>query len=646
MKDNTLSKFFYDEELLEKFETVTTPHVFALDMGLGKTQTLYHYIRKHPDKRILVIVNNTKQLDEMMEKLPSIVQVWHSKMELKFHQVMECGILGITKTKFFQLLLNNELEFLEGFNEYYYDEFSGLSPIAATELIGDVNSLANTLKRYNMDINYYYDISKIFEGLLKEINKETYKSGIVYNIKLPPVLRDLSSDLLKEYWAIRSDPEKNKLNLETSIIVLLKAVESDNIYMSKFFVKFSPKYALVVKTNDIKNFIKHKKFIVLDATAQLNKYDYEYLDMTLDSNFTRNTFDYSCLEINCTNIKSVKSHEIRNGNEESIDKLIQDIDEAGRQLYTFAPQKAVDPLVNLFGFNKEKLLYFFSGDDVGSNRLKDVTELNIIATQTYPKILRVVYNHVLYNYSLNDANNNDKDLAEWYMVTRDLIQLIGRTAVRKHEKIKVKIHIKQVDKIYLQLIKESHFKKCKINFINKNAESRSKLELLLELIKIRLTESNRKYVYIEDIVSEHFTSKIQARNFFNRNNKKIIMKLSDTDWVCNKVRGELPFFKNEKNEQMDSKYKGIIRNGVKTEKLRKMQNQTINCPEFQSLPIKNLQNFDNSLEELLPNGTSIIKTQDFLRVTKISKYKLKQYMEQSKYKEQIYIKGHSLYLEL
>ena len=57
-----MKDFFYDKELYEKLQTVKVPTVFALDMGLGKTQTLYKYLQDFPEKKVLVVVNSIDQI--------------------------------------------------------------------------------------------------------------------------------------------------------------------------------------------------------------------------------------------------------------------------------------------------------------------------------------------------------------------------------------------------------------------------------------------------------------------------------------------------------------------------------------------------------------------------------------------------------
>ena len=420
-----MKEFYYEQELLDKFEKINSPYVFALDMGLGKTQTLYEYIQRHPDKHILIIVNSIKQLNEIDESLGEIIKVWHSQLDgVDFEDIKHHNVLAITKTKFFQLLLHEEYDYLNKFEEYYYDEFSGLSPIAASELIEDVANIVNKLRRNASNIQYFFKLSDLFKEIIYEIDQSKYENVTVYNIKLSGALKGKASDLLQEYWELRKNSNIKIPMLDTSVIIALKAMINSEIFMSKFLVGKAQKYAMVIKNDVLKNFIDHKKFIILDATAELNKHDYKYLGITIDKKFSKNEFKYEELTINSYSTVDVNKSEVRKGIEATLDKIVQLIPEKYRNIYTFTPLKTIEPLISTFGFEKQKVFYFFSGEDIGSNSLRDVEELNIICLQTYPKILRVVYNHVLFGYSLEKANRNEHDMAEWYMLTRDLVQLI------------------------------------------------------------------------------------------------------------------------------------------------------------------------------------------------------------------------------
>ena len=141
-------KFYMNNELLQKIQQITIPTCFVLDMGKGKTETIKHYIQQNQSKKILLILNNIDQLEEFYQQIgEEHLTIWYSDPNLgKFKDITFDRVLAITKQKFFQLLIHNELEFLNQFEEYVYDEFSGLSPLTVSELIQDVTSIIQKLK--------------------------------------------------------------------------------------------------------------------------------------------------------------------------------------------------------------------------------------------------------------------------------------------------------------------------------------------------------------------------------------------------------------------------------------------------------------------------------------------------------------------
>ena len=430
--------------------------------------------------------------------------------------------------------------------------------------------------------------------------------------------------------------------LDSSVIITLKSIINSEIFMSKFIVNKSRKYAMVIKNELLRTFIDHKKFIVLDATAELNKYDYEYLGITIDKNFSKNEFKYEELTINSYST-DVNKTEIRKGIENSLDKIVQLIPDNGRDIYTFTPFKTVEPLISTFGFDKQKIFYFFSGEDIGSNSLRDVEELNIICLQTYPKILRVVYNHVLFGYSLEKANRNEHDMAEWYMLARDLVQLIGRTAIRKHSNIPVTINLYQVDNRYIQLIKESHFTNCKINYSVCNHDSRSKADILLELIKYRLKQSDREYVYIEDLIENTLKTKNAISKFFTKNHDKLQHICSELNWEIIKKRGKLIYFENtkidkEKMRRSPTHIKTLYEKATKTAKKEKIAIETRDQIVFSDNGFSPFLSIESHIKELIDNNIKTIKTVDFIEHSKVTKYYLNKYL--NKYPSVGYIKGH------
>ena len=84
--------------------------------------------------------------------------------------ILKCGIL----------IIHQEYEFLNQFDEYYYDEFSGLSPIASTELIDDFTSTARKLKE-DSDFSFIFNLCDLFKELLNELYKDCYKNNYSIN---------------------------------------------------------------------------------------------------------------------------------------------------------------------------------------------------------------------------------------------------------------------------------------------------------------------------------------------------------------------------------------------------------------------------------------------------------------------------------
>lgn len=633
-----MKTFYYNNELLQKMNSVTKPTVFALDLGLGKTQTLYEYINTVKNKKILVVVNNIAQLQEMNDIFENHISIWHSKVNYNFESIMKGSIIAITKQKFFQLLLHEKYMFLNSFDEYFYDEFSGLSPIAATEILNDLSSIYSDLKYRGgneQNIEFLKRISDLFMNLVLEINKSNYEDNIVYNIPLSNEIKGRADDILSEYLKYIQEPNPKIHMLNIMLIIMLKAIIHSDIYMSKYRTHKTVKYPLVIKNNLLKDFIQHKKFIVLDATAQLNKEDYNYLNIQIDYKFSANNDTYDNLTLYSHRIGNIKKQNIRNGSKKALDKIVQYIPHGKKIVHTFSTLDAKEPLINTFGFLEGKLYYFFSGNDIGSNTFRDVTELNIICTQTYPKILRVVYNHIIYGYDLSDANHNDHDKAEWNMITRDLIQLIGRTAIRKHEHIPVCVNIYQVEDIYFQLMKETHFTDVTIIYEqHENPPNRGVKDQLLTLIEARLENNNNKrdIIYIEDLISSHYTNERSRQRFISKNLNDIRQIAKNYNMNCIKVYGKTPYFtKNEKNDT-----------SIKESSMEVPDLPNNLVQEQQSIYITQIttqHDFDTIIASL---HDVITKTSEFMRTYSVSRYKLKKFIHASS--DNISIKGHYLHI--
>ena len=109
----------------------------------------------------------------------------------------------------------------------------------------------------------------------------------------------------------------------------------------------------------------------------------------------------------------------------------------------------------MYGYDFEKVYYFFSGFDIGSNKFVNETELNIIALQTYPKAQRVLYNHIIRGIDLEIANFSRDDKAEQELLSSLLVQNINRSKSRVYDSTdKITINLICVSETIAQKAKE------------------------------------------------------------------------------------------------------------------------------------------------------------------------------------------------
>lgn len=233
--------------------------------------------------------------------------------------------------------------------------------------------------------------------------------------------------------------------------------------------------------------------------------------------------------------------------------------------------------------------------------------------------------------TLEDANKNEKDIAEWYMITRDLIQIIGRTALRKHTNEQVIINLYQVGISYTSLMKEIYFKNCTINNVNNFHDTRSLTERLFELIKIRLTENiNRDYVYIEDFINANFKSSTSTRQFLSRNKSQILKIAKDKNWEYVNPRNTNPYFKNLNCVTSDKIYREVTNTKVKEGGIYDCCSQTENSSEkIEDISTQILKFFIYSEK---------VKTSEIYKSLNISRNQLLEYISQ--YSLPLKVNGH------
>jgi hypothetical protein len=516
----------YDKELYEYFNTCTQPTAFGLGIGKGKTATVIHYIHEQaricPLKRILIIENNIDNLNELYSELGGLLDIWHSDLQdhPNFTEFMKFPRLAITKAKFFQLLVREQYDILNSYNEYFWDEFSGLNPLAVTELASDISAIGSQLSK-RTHTAYTIQCIEFFTNLVKIIQSQVYRDNTTYRLELSKQQQETAGLLFSQYWALRDDERtKYLVNLDIGLLVVLKALKDQNLWISRYSPDdYQQRYAIAVRDDAIKHFITEKKFFVLDATAYYNKASYDYLGIQTISEFARNEINFDNLTIHIHDTSNINTHDIRNGEKKSIVKLFPFIKDT--QVHTFVPKKSWELFTDKLGFPENKLYYFFSGKDIGTNDLRLTTDMNVVAGQTYPRVMRVLYNHLLMNMPLQEANHPQKDLAELHWFARNIVQLIGRTALREYNNTPVNIHYYVIKPSFAYYIRDTYFKGCKIIHHRSNETHTTTSKMIFDALEYLV--STQDTTNVTDFLKQYYDKPKTISDFLTKHKQQLII---------------------------------------------------------------------------------------------------------------------------
>jgi hypothetical protein len=335
------------------------------------------------------------------------------------------------------------MDFFNNFDYIFYDEFGTLNPCLSNDLIKNLSDIQlGSKKIFNKND---YKLHKTLESLFGDVKDRIIDSIYIgEDIKLYNRLFKLECDevyiekanIILNSLKNKNDDESDKSNLKisSSIMLMLHSIINNKLYASVYDSGHEIVYNILGVNDKIKDFISNYKgkFIVMDATADIVKDVYKYLGIEIYDNFTKNkNKTYEHVTLNIYEFKDVEAKLIRSGEESSLDSISQAIKD--RKIISFVPLKIKTAFEKKYGYEIEKVFHFFSGDDVGSNKFRDKTEINIIALQTYPKANRVLYNHIIKGENLESANSSRNDFAEFELLSSHLVQNINRSKSRIYD---------------------------------------------------------------------------------------------------------------------------------------------------------------------------------------------------------------------
>ena len=512
---------YYDEEVLNVLEKVENPTCIALITGGGKSQSIMEFIRRNKNIKSLIIFSTKREQAIFKEELNDDFDFWNGDKgcKLSIDDVKNFNSFSITKQKFINMVLQNKTDFFSEFDYIFYDEFSTLNPCLTNDLIKDLSEIQRyTQKIYNKeDIKLYKSLEVIYSDIknrmldLVYIDDETKLFNRVFKLECDKSYIK-EAEKIMENAGLLDDDKKTNIRISSSILLMLNSIIHNRLYASAYENDRNEIIYSILGVNDmIKTFISNYKgkFIVMDATADIVRDVYDYLNIEVYDDFTKNkNKTYEHVNFNIYEFKDVEPKLIRRGDENSLDKISQAIKD--RKIVTFIPKKVKNSFKNNYGYEIEKIFHFFSGDDIGSNDFRDNTELNIIALQTYPRSNRVLYNHIIKGENLESANTSRNDFAEFELLSSHLVQNINRSKSRIYDcNDEININLICVPR-HIALKASTFMKGSKVKY-NTDIEF-NKYSNITSRVLSCIEDHIKSYIYKEVIELDTF---LIERKFFN-----------------------------------------------------------------------------------------------------------------------------------
>lgn len=148
----------------------------------------------------------------------------------------------------------------------------------------------------------------------------------------------------------------------------------------------------------------------------------------------------------------------------------------------------------------------------------------------------VLCNHIILGMPLHVANHPHRDIVELHWISRNLAQLIGRTAIRKHEGIPVNIHLYVIDEYLVYYLRESFFYGCNIIIHKTQTKKKTQSAIVLQLISEKTSTDST--INVSTILSQFYTSKKSQDEFLRRNKKQLLDIAKQSHKHYKKPRGK------------------------------------------------------------------------------------------------------------
>ena len=513
-------KNHYNKDILRDLETDDNL-VICSPLGSGKSSSVKQYIHTNPDKKILLVLNQIKDLEQFKKDLPDNLIYVDKDSQIKIKEAVNIihagkyNCLAITKVRF-NYMVTVRTKLFDDFDKIIIDESGGLSPIIQDTFDGSIDKILYTLKLIIKTLSKEtLEKSKDLLNFLMDINSDYVSkqktSAKVTKIKVKDEYKKIAHLIINDLLRLYELDRLSEHNI-AKVFGLLVNILNDELYVNEY-INGKNKYSNVLFINKfLKDYIKNKNIPikVLDGTAMLLKPLYEWLELPIKNDYVELPKNYPNLKIHYYKFDDITSFEGRT-NQEVRKRMLQFMKNEGipNDYLIFTNKTSVE----VFEKDYDKVDYAFSGNDVGTNIYRDEKNLVVVFYNTLPQSIRILWNMFIKGMDFERAiSKNELDIAEYELVGSMLVQLVGRTAIRKDSNEDVNVYLFCVHyPIVFSVVEYFNIPRENIFVYNASLDLRKKTNLsvagLLYMVELKLRNGSDE-VDIMELAKEYYGDKL------------------------------------------------------------------------------------------------------------------------------------------
>jgi len=342
--------------------------------------------------------------------------------------------------------------------------------------------------------------------------------------------------------ALYEDDKINEHNIH-KIFGMLNSIIDDELHFNEYNSSKGKQSSILFCNRFLRDFIKEKgvSVKVLDGTAKFLEPLYTWLGIKIKDDYKENLEEYPNMKIHYYKFDDVTPFEGRS-NQEVKERMLQFIEkEKIPEDFLLFTDKSSSEIFSRAFINTR---YAFSGDDVGSNEFMDEENLVVVFYNTLPQSFRLLYNKEIKGMDLKRASSIlELEIAEYELVGSMMVQLVGRTAIRKDNNANVNIYMFCVPPTTARSI-QHHYKipRHNIKVYNASLDLRKKVNLavsgLFYLIEMEL-KTNVKEIDILEMAKEYYGDKLNKGTIkhVKSRNKDKFLELANKYGITYNTRG-------------------------------------------------------------------------------------------------------------